>query len=72
MGQRPRLTQTSAAKRRSVVAEVAKQVSSRSRRPFPPLKRVVMGTGRHGGEAVQFWVKPEVNPPKVDALPRES
>ena len=41
-----------------MVAEIAKQVSSRSRRPFPPLKLVVMGTGRRGGGAIQSWVKP--------------
>ena len=38
---------------------------SRSRRPCSPLKRGVMGTERLGGGAVQSWVKPEVDPPRV-------
>jgi len=43
---------------------------SRSRRPCSPLKRGVMGTGRRGGGDVQSWVKPEVDPPRIFALPR--
>ena len=30
----------------------------------------VMGMGRRGSGAVQSWVKPEVDPPKVGALLR--
>ena len=34
--------------------------------------RGVMGTRRRGDGAVQSWVKPEVDPPRVCALPRGS
>jgi len=32
--------------------------------------RVVMGAGRCGGGAVQSWVKPEVDPPRLSAAAR--
>ena len=56
------MTHSSAAKRRPLTNEVATPVSFTVETTMPPLKARGSAATRRGGEALQPWVKPEVDP----------